>query len=201
MMSNSGDALFIGLTGCIGTGKSTVSRYLKEKGYPVIDADALARKCVMPGEPAYYKLRAHFGDLFFFENGELDRKRLGAYVFGKPEALAFLNETIHPEVRREMLEQYECLSKTHAVVIADIPLLIESNLVTLFDSIWLVYAPFELSLQRIVARDDCDEDLARKKLQSQMSIEDKVPFADVVFKNIGTLESLYDAIEDALKTL
>lgn len=190
--------LFIGLTGSIGSGKSTVTQYLVGKGFPVIDADLLARACVEPGKGAYLKIRAHFGDAYFYEDGHLNRKMLGDYVFSNPSALTFLNETIHPCVREEMEALYVHHSKAHKVVFADVPLLFESGLQSLFDAVWVVYTGYEEAKRRIVMRDGCTEQLAENKLKSQMPIEEKVDLGDEVIDNSGTMEDLYLAIEDLL---
>lgn len=189
---------FIGLTGSIGSGKSTVTKYLLAKGFPVIDADLLARACVEPGKSAYLKIRAHFGDAYFYDDGQLNRKLLGEYVFSNPSALTFLNETIHPCVREEMMALYAQYALGHKVVFADVPLLYESGLEKLFDAVWVVHTDYEEAKRRIVMRDGCTEQLADQKLRSQMPIEAKAALANEVIDNSGTLEALFLKLEALL---
>lgn len=194
----SNDGIFIGLTGCIGSGKSTATTFLRKLGYPVIDADQLAREVVMPGSEGLKEITECFGQDFLTQEGTLNRMKLGAYVFNHPEALSQLNAIVHPKVREALLEQFKVLSKTHAIIFADIPLLIESDLMVYFDAIWLVYAPYELCLERIMLRDGVDESLARKKIDAQMNIEEKLKYADVVLNNRKDKNALFEEIQRAI---
>ncbi len=199
MLSNK--TLFIGLTGSIGTGKSTVTRYLKAKGLPVIDADVLAKRCLEVGAPGYAEVVDTFGASYLAADGTIDRVKLGTRVFSDESARVKLNAIVHPKVRAMMWEAYEALSASHPIVFADVPLLIESEMTSIFDSIWVVYATYEQSLKRIVARDECSTTLAAQKLNAQMSIEDKIAFANAVIYNDTTTDALYEQIDRLLASL
>jgi dephospho-CoA kinase len=190
---------FIGITGGIGSGKSTVTRYLRELGYPVIDADALARRAVEPGSPALKAVAETFGDEMLFEDGSLNRKKLGAMVFSDPEKLDLLNRIVHPEVERLLLAAYKAFSETHAVVFADVPLLYETGQEARYDAIWVVYAPRMVCVERIMSRDGATRDYAERQIEAQMSLEEKRERADVVLVNDDTPEKLYAQVENALE--
>ncbi len=199
MLSNK--TLFIGLTGSIGTGKSTVTRYLKSKGLPVIDADVLAKRCLEVGAAGHAEVVETFGVSYLAADGTIDRVKLGERVFSDESARVKLNAIVHPKVRAMMWEAYEALSASHPIVFADVPLLIESEMTSIFDSIWVVYATYEQSLKRIVARDGCSTTLAAQKLNAQMSIEDKIAFANTVVYNDTTTDELYEQIDRLLAAL
>jgi dephospho-CoA kinase len=181
--------LSIGLTGGIASGKSTVSSMLIELGFPVIDADQIAREAVKPGEEPYKKIVETFGREILLENGEINRPKLGSIIFHDQEKRDLLNKIVHPFVRRRMIEQKEALfEKGEKAVILDIPLLFESKLTHLVDKTILVYVDADVQLERLMRRNDLTENEAKARIASQMPLVQKVPLADAVINNNGTIE-------------
>lgn len=179
----------IGLTGGIATGKSTVSSLLVEKGALLVDADAIARDVMLPGHPVLVAVTAFFGQGILHEDGTLDRKKLGSIVFGDKEALETLNSISHPEIRKEIRKQMMELETTYPerLVVVDIPLLYESGLESIFEQVWVVYAPRHIQKERLMNRDLLSDGQAEARLQSQMDIEVKKSLADQVIDNSQTL--------------
>lgn len=178
----------IGLTGGIASGKSTISNMFIELGIPVVDADVAARKVVEPGQPALQEIKQAFGPDVIQENGELDRKKLGAIIFKEEPKRKILNQIVHPRVREWMQSQmarYE--QKGHPAIVLDIPLLIESNLKNWADFILLVYVPRDLQIQRLMARDSITEGEALLRIQSQMPLDEKKAYADRMINNEGSI--------------
>lgn len=187
----------IGLTGGIACGKSTVSRMLVSRGALLIDADQIARDVVEPGSPVLEQVAAHFGQAVIGPDGSLQRKKLGEMIFGSPEARKQLEGLLHPPIRarmRELMTLYERDYPTKLVVV-DVPLLIESNLVSMFEEIMVVYIPRRLQLERLMQRDGLSEETAQLRLDAQMSIEEKRKFADIVIDNSGTWEETNMRVE------
>jgi dephospho-CoA kinase len=178
---------FVGLTGGIGSGKSTVAARLAAIGATIIDADRLARDAVAPGSPALDAIRARFGDRVFTADGALDRAALGAIVFGDPEARQALNAIVHPEVARRALEAKEAAEATGAaVVVYDVPLLYENGLAPMFDEVVVVAVPPEVQRARVAARDGAAPEAIEARIAAQWPLADKVARADAVIDNGGT---------------
>ncbi|MBX6395503.1 MAG: dephospho-CoA kinase [Alicyclobacillaceae bacterium] len=177
--------MIVGLTGGIASGKSTVSRMFAELGARVVDADRVAREVVEPGTPALAELVETFGKEILLPDGTLDRAKLGGMVFGHPERLARLNAIVHPRVRARMAElTREMLAEDPAaVVLWDVPLLIEGGLVEAVDVCVLVYVPQSVQLVRLMERNGLSRDEAMKRIQSQMPLEDKREYADYIIDN------------------
>ncbi|MET3210246.1 UNVERIFIED_CONTAM: dephospho-CoA kinase [Paenibacillus sp. PvR008] len=178
----------IGLTGGIATGKSTVSALLVAKGALLIDADAIAREVMLPGHPVLAAVIQHFGQAVMDSDGTLHRKKLGEIVFGDPVQRQALNDITHPAIREEMRTRMESYEREHPdkLVLADIPLLYESGLESLYDEIMVVYVPRDVQLQRLMLRDGLTEEQAGLRLSAQMDIEQKRSLADIVIDNSGT---------------
>lgn len=184
----------IGLTGGIGTGKSTVAAILKDLGAAIIDADEAARAVVEPGTPGLAEIVEEFGAEIAPE-GRLDRRRLAAIVFNHPAALARLNAITHPRVREWMAERSLIAFEEGAeVVIQDVPLLFENGLEALFRGVILVYAPVQEQVSRLLAR-GMREDDARARIAAQMPIEEKRRRATWVIDNSGPLERTRPQVE------
>jgi dephospho-CoA kinase len=183
--------LLVGLTGNVGSGKSTVSRMLSEHGATIIDADVLARKAVELGTRGYEAIVARWGDGVLAPDGHLDRAALRRIVFANPEELEHLNSIVHPEVER-MRDQLvrEARERGDRIVVADIPLLFERHLGERFDRIILVDAPREIRLERLVNDRGLREPEAMDMIAAQMPAELKRVRADFVIDNDGTLEAL-----------
>ena len=191
--------LVVGLTGSIATGKSTISNMFKDAGFPVIDADAIAREVVKPGETAFEKIKAHFGDEVIAGDGTLDRKRLGNIVFNDDQKPTELNQIIHPEIRKKMLTQRDDLiNKNVPLVVMDIPLLFESRLFDYVDRILVVYIPEKLQLERLMARDGSTKEEAQSRVDAQISVEKKREKADAIINNSGTIEQSKQQLSDIL---
>ena len=185
----------VGLTGGIGTGKSTVARLLGGLGARVIDADAIVHELQAPGTPMLAELAAAFGPELIRADGSLDRARLGELVFSDPEARRRLGLIVHPAVGAEMARRLAAARAAGAkLVVLDIPLLFEgrkagtgSAALLGFDTTILVYAPEALQLERQVARDGYGRDEALRRVRAQMPIEEKRALADFVIDNSGSL--------------
>jgi dephospho-CoA kinase len=178
----------IGLTGGIATGKSTVQAMLEEQGYPVLDADAVYHELLATDAEMLADLRTRFGAACFDADGQLDRKALGEVVFADAEARRDLGALTHPRVRRRMVAWLEERSQDRpppAAVFVSIPLLFENGLEALFDATWVVSCSPDLQLERLRARNDLDEEAARRRIASQMPLEEKERRADVVIVNDG----------------
>lgn len=189
---------YIGITGSISTGKSTVTEYLLSKGLKVVDADKIAREVYDTKEVFEKTVKAFGKDIL--KDGKIDRIKLGKKVFGNKEALYTLSTIVHPQILLNV--KREALSYDDDVVFLDIPLLIEMideiRKAINIDEIWVVYIPEELQIKRLMARDNISKDLALKKIRSQISIEEKKSVADVVIENTGTLKDLYDRVDREL---
>lgn len=193
----------IGITGSIASGKSVLTAYLLGLGFPVIDADAIARDLVHPGSDTLKEIADIFGEDMILSDGNLDRDKLGKRVFSDEDARNRLNDIMHPAIVSAMLDLSE---NFHGLVFYDVPLLFEqiddikeSGLE--FDAIWLVDAKEDVQLARLMARDGIDEAYAKKKIASQMPLEEKKKLATVVFDNSGDLMNLYNQVDDALEAL
>jgi dephospho-CoA kinase len=180
--------LNIGLTGGIGSGKSTVSALLAERGAVVVDADRIAREVVEPGTPGLAAVVAAFGDGVVGPDGALDRPALAAVVFADPEARARLDAIVHPLVRARAAE-LAAAAPADAVVVHDIPLLVETGQAARFDLVLVVRADQEVRVARLVQR-GLPEDDARARIAAQATDEQRAAVADVVLDNSGTREEL-----------
>jgi len=178
----------IGLTGGIGSGKSTVARMLAGRGAALVDADLLAREVVEPGTPALAEIAAEFGPGVILADGRLDRTALGEMVFGDAARRERLNQITHPRVGSLMQERIAAALQSSApLVVVDIPLLFETARQGLFEGVMLVWTPPQAQLTRLVVRDGWDEDEARQRVAAQMPIDEKRALATWVIDNSGSL--------------
>jgi dephospho-CoA kinase len=190
--------LIIGLTGGIACGKSTVSAMLAERGAFVVDADRIAREVVMPGEPALAEIAAVFGQAVIRDDGTLDRRKLGEIVFADPEKRKRLEAITHPAIRERMWARIRRVKADEPgrIVVADIPLLYETGQQGLYDGVLVVYAPREVQIRRLMARNpELTEAQALERINAQMDIERKKELADWVIDNGGSLESTGRQVE------
>ena len=183
--------LVAGLTGGIGSGKSTFARLLQERGAEIIDADALGRSALDPGKPAWHSAVDQFGDeILAAASLDIDRKRLAAIVFNDPKKLAALNAIVHPVITRGIADTLEALSGTDEIVILDAALIVELGLDQGLDALIVVTAPEKDRRKRLRgSRSMSDEDITARML-AQSSEEDLVARADIVVRNDGTEEAL-----------
>jgi dephospho-CoA kinase len=180
----------VGLTGGIGSGKSTVAERFVAAGAELIDADQVAREVVVPGKPAWKKILEHFGDGILDDEGFIDRPALGAIVFADPAKRALLNELTHPPVIESIADQLEMLTAFDGVVVLDVPLLVEGGVDRGYDAIVVVAAKPETQLQRLLADRGMSEEEAHQRIAAQAPLEDKIAKATHVLWNEGTLEEL-----------
>ncbi|WP_271396658.1 dephospho-CoA kinase [Salinicoccus roseus] len=190
----------IGLTGGIASGKSTASDYIRSKGYPVLDADTYAKKATAKGGPAYQGIIDHFGADLLQDDGEIDRRKLGAIVFNDTSEREVLNQLVHPEVRRMMDEDKERLAESGHVFL-DIPLLFENGLDRQCDLTLTVYVDQETQIERLMERNGFSHSEALSRINSQMPLSEKRDRSDEVLDNSGSKNELYAQIEDFLANI
>jgi dephospho-CoA kinase len=186
--------ILIGLTGGIGSGKSTVSAMLAERGAVIIDADLVTREVQRPGSPVIEKIAARFGKEVVDDHGSLRRADLAEIVFAQPEALRDLNAIVHPAVGAEINRQVRELATTDAIVVLDIPLLTENPRGELQGKI-VVDVPVDVQVDRLVRYRDFAETDARARIERQSSREDRVKNADFVVDNSGDVDDLAPQID------
>ncbi len=188
--------LNVGLTGGIASGKSTVARMLAELGAIVIDFDEIAHDVEAPGRPVWKAIVEHFGEGILGEDRTIDRRRLGAIVFADHEKLALLNRLVHPAVLAEWEARIDRIrrERPEAVVLSDIPLLVEAGLRDRVDWVLLVHIPQEEQIRRLMERNGWSREEAEARLASQMPIDEKVPWADRVVRNDGPIEQTRRAV-------
>jgi len=186
----SGGVKLVGLTGGIASGKSTVARRLEHRGAVHIDADLLAREVVEPGTPALDAIRVRFGDGVITPDGQLDRPALGAIVFSDADALSDLNGIVHPAVRQRTAELIVQAGErdADAVVVYNVPLLIEAQVPHPFDLIVVTHAPRDVRVDRLMRLRASTEEDARRRVDAQASDEERLARADVVIDTAGSLD-------------
>jgi dephospho-CoA kinase len=193
----------VGLTGGIASGKSTVSKIFASFGAKVLDADEVAREVLLPGQPAWTRLRQAFGQEFFHAHGEVKRKQLRKLIFADPEKRSQLNAIVHPEVMKEINRRAEIFSSTGPteVLLVDVPLLLEVGLANRFDKIVVVYVGESVQISRLLQRDGISQEEAKQALKVQMALSKKVEQADYVIDNSGTLEETRGQVERVWREL
>jgi dephospho-CoA kinase len=194
--------LLIGLTGNIGSGKSTVAQLLSERGATIIDADVLARRAVEQGTSAYTAIVERWGTSILAADGLIDRGALRRIVFSEPQELEQLNTIVHPEVERMRIALVEqARQRGDRLVVCDIPLLFERNLTPGYDRIVLVDAPRPVRLERLVRERGLRETEAMAMIVAQMPAELKRARADYVIDNAGTLTQLDQRVTEVWSAL
>ncbi|VXB49785.1 dephospho-CoA kinase [Arthrobacter sp. 8AJ] len=186
--------LKIGLTGGIASGKSVVAARLQERGAVLVDADALAREVVEPGTEGLERIVGEFGEGMLDDGGRLDRARLGAAVFGNPERLAALNAIVHPLVRARAAA-ITAAAPADAVVVQDIPLLVETGQGSAFHLVVVVDAPDDVRLQRMLEHRGMTAEAARARMDAQASRQERLAGADAVLDNSGTVQHLLGQVD------
>jgi len=187
--------LLVGLTGGIGSGKSTVARMLEKRGAVVFDADVLAREVVEPGTPGHAAVIERFGANVLGPGGELDREALASIVFADPAARRDLEAIVHPEVRRRFAEGTEAYRDTDRVVVFSAPLLVETGMHSAFDLLVVTSASTAAQIGRLMRDRGMSEDTVRSRIAAQATPEARAEVADIVVDNEGTLEDLDRKIE------
>lgn len=195
------ERIAIGITGGIGTGKSTVSRYIKEKGYPVLDADAMSRQVVAKGSPALAEIADEFGDSVLTEEGELDRGRLAEIAFAHPEMKQKMERIITKRIIDLVAEEIRSfrVDGPQKALFLDAPTLYETGADSLVDAVWLVTADHETRIRRCMERDGSTREQVESRMRSQMPEEEKILRADEVLDNSREKTALYQRIDGLLE--
>ncbi|MBE7092313.1 MAG: dephospho-CoA kinase [Clostridiales bacterium] len=191
--------MILGLTGGIASGKSTVSNYLKLKGLPVVDLDKIAHKVLGKNKPATKKLMKAFGKEFFVD-GRLDRQLLGRYCFDNASRTELLNSIVHPYIYEEMEKQME-ENKNAPILVLDAPLLIEAGLYKRCQKVMLVISSEETRIQRAIKRSNLSKLEVQKRMERQLSDEERKKYADYIIDNEGTIQETLKQIDGILKEL
>jgi dephospho-CoA kinase len=203
MLRGNDDRLLLGVTGSIATGKSTVARMLEALGARTIDFDVLSRVVVEPGKPAWEDIVAYFGKQVLNEDQTLDREKLREIVFRDLEEKKKLEGFLHPRISEEFVKVVGAYSRDDPRVIiqAVVPLLIETNMQAFFHNILMVYATEAEQKKRLMARDGCSEEMAMNMIRSQISVEEKKGYCDLIIDNSGTEEETRKQVENLWKKL
>ncbi|WP_418792096.1 dephospho-CoA kinase [Phosphitispora sp. TUW77] len=192
----------IGLTGSIASGKSLVAAVLKEKGAVVIDADIVAREVVEPGTEGWNKLRTEFGDDILNLDGSINRKALGNMVFARSDSLKRLNNILHPIIVKEISGKINLFraGSENQVMVIDAPLLIETGMHCLVDEVWVVEVPDEVQIRRLMERDRLTREQALARIKSQMPVQEKKKYADIVIDNNRNRDDTRKAVAELWET-
>ena len=200
-MSSLSKTMIIGLTGGIASGKSTVVEMIKEVGYKVIDADQLVHDMQAKGGCLYRALLDWLGEGILLPNGELNRPKLGKLIFSSEEMRHQSAEIQGKIIREELAVKRDCLAKEEDVFFMDIPLLIENGYQDWFDQIWLVAVSPQVQRQRLMKRNHLSAEEAGMRIDSQMSLAEKLPYASLVIDNNGSIDDLKKKVKSAIKDL
>ncbi|HNM78466.1 MAG TPA: dephospho-CoA kinase [Tepidiformaceae bacterium] len=192
----------IGLTGGIASGKSTVTRFFKDREIPVIDADILGHRTYDPGTDTFAAVVAAFGQDLVAPDGSIDRRVLGGKVFGKPEELKRLTDIVWPGIRKlasEALSEFEAAGNT--LVVLEAAVMFEAGWEDLVNEVWVVVVEPDLAVERLATRNGLDAAAARARIDSQLSNAERIARSDVVITNNGTLDELESNIQQAWNAL
>lgn len=189
----------VGVTGGIGSGKTTVTNLLMKKGIEVVDADIVAREVVAVGKPALKAIAVEFGDDILLENGELDRAKLREVIFSDNEKKQQLNQIMFPAIRTELLAQLHNAQSKYVVLSA--ALLLENNLNQYVDSVLVVDTEVAQQKNRAASRDSVQEAQIEAIINSQMSREQRLALADITINNTGSIEELIEQVENVHQQL
>ena len=191
----------IGLTGGIASGKSTVTSYLREKGYAVIDADRVVHDLQAQGGELYQALVEHFGTEILLDTGDLNRHALAERIFSSQKEIAWSNQVQGEMIRKALARERDRQAATEDIFFMDIPLLIEQGYLDWFDQVWLVYVTEDTQLERLMERNALTEGQARDRLAAQMSLDEKKALVDLVIDNNSKRDHLYQQIDRALEQI
>ena len=189
----------IGITGGIASGKSTVTEFLRQKGFQVVDADAVVHQLQKPGGRLYQILVEHFGEKVLLEDGELNRPLLASLIFSNPEEQEWSKRTQGEIIREELAALRNQFAQTEALFFMDIPLLFEQNYASWFDETWLVYVNRDVQLERLMKRDQISREAAESRLNSQWTLERKISLASHSLDNNGNQEQLIAQVVQLLE--
>ena len=182
-------SLLIGLTGGIGSGKTAVSNYFSQQGIDVVDADVIAHQCVEKGSEALEKIQEHFGEDILLEDGKLNRSKLRDYVFNSDEERLWLENLLHPIIRKTILHAINKISSPYGLLVA--PLLLENKLDKYCQRVLIVDLPESLQIERSVSRDQKSEEQIRAIIKAQISRNDRLQKADDIILNDKDFDHLF----------
>ena len=188
-------AFVLGITGGIATGKSSVVQHFIDLGFPVVDADIIARHLLDQNEQAYNEVVKVFGSEILQENGEIDRQALGALVFNHPDKLKQLDELMAPFLQKSILAAIKQASQNQKLVIVDVPLMYEKGYDEWMDQVAVVYCTPNQQLKRLMQRNQLTEKEAKQRIDSQLPIEMKKLLAEVVFDNSNDLTQTIQQVD------
>ena len=191
-------AKIIGITGGIASGKSTVTNYLRQKGYQVIDADQVVHELQAKGGKLYQALVSWLGSAILNEAGELDRPKLSQLIFSSQENLAKSSQLQNAIIRQELADRRDQLAKTEETFFMDIPLLFEQDYADWFDEVWLVDVSKGTQLERLMARNNLSQEEAQQRIAAQLSLADKRQRAEIVIDNNGALSNTLKQLQALL---
>ena len=191
----------IGITGGIASGKSTVTEFLRQKGFQVVDADAVVHQLQKPGGRLYQVLVEHFGEKVLLENGELNRPLLASLIFSNSEEQEWSKRTQGEIIREELAALRNQFALTEALFFMDIPLLFEQDYASWFDETWLVYVNRDVQLERLMKRDQISKEAAESRLNSQWPLERKISLASHSLDNNGNQEQLIAQVVQLLEEM
>ena len=189
----------IGITGGIASGKSTVTNFLRQKGFEVVDADALVHQLQKLGGRLYQILVEHFGEKVLLEDGELNRPLLASLIFSNYEEREWSKQTQGQIIREELGSLRDKFAQTEDIFFMDIPLLFEQDYASWFDETWLVYVSRDTQLDRLMNRDQLSKESAETRLASQWPLEEKKKFATYILDNNGIREQLLSQVVTLLE--
>lgn len=191
----------IGITGGIASGKSTVTEFLRQKGFQVVDADAVVHQLQKPGGRLFQVLVERFGEKVLLENGELNRPLLASLIFSNPEEQEWSKRTQGEIIREELAALRNQFAQIEALFFMDIPLLFEQNYASWFDETWLVYVNRDVQLERLMKRDQISKEAAESRLNSQWPLERKISLASHSLDNNGNQEQLIAQVVQLLEEM
>ena len=191
----------IGITGGIASGKSTVTEFLRQKGFQVVDADAVVHQLQKPGGRLFQVLVEHFGEKVLLENGELNRPLLASLIFSNPEEQEWSKRTQGEIIREELAALRNQFAQTGTLFFMDIPLLFEQNYASWFDETWLVYVNRDVQLERLMKRDQISKEAAETRLNSQWPLERKISLSSHSLDNNGNQEQLIAQVVQLLEEM
>lgn len=191
---------WIGLTGGIATGKSTVARLIESRGFPIIDADQISHELTQFGNEGYHQIIAHFGQAVLNESLRIDRKKLGEIIFNSPNEKTKLENIMHPLIQDEVLEYKKAYeAKYTPVVFYDVPLLFENRIQSQFDAILVVWCQRDIQLNRLMLRNNLNQTEALSRIKAQMPLAEKIFGATYCIDNSGSDYEIIFAVDAFLE--
>jgi len=196
------NTMVIGITGGVGSGKSSAADIVRNYGFPVIDADKIARDLMVPGQKLHWQVIEEFGDEIVDDTGALDREKLGHLIFSDDNYRRRLDAITHPVIVEQMKSSLdELMEEDFRAIVSDVPLLYEVSIEDWFDEVWVIWCDRSERLRRLTVRDEISEGEAMRRLRSQIPLQKKVKLADRVIDNSKSLFHLKRQINCILKDL